>query len=48
MVVVVSGNPFDGLAIHGPFPEGNAANEWASDALQREEWWVVEVQEPKA
>lgn len=46
MVVVVSGNPFDGLRIHGPFPEAEVANEWASEELQGEEWWTVEVQQP--
>lgn len=46
MFVVISGNPFDGLKVHGPFEDGNEANEWASEAreLKDETWWVVSVE----
>jgi hypothetical protein len=48
MFVVISGNPFDGLKIHGPFSDGNEANDWASGSseLKNETWWVVSVTEP--
>lgn len=48
MVVVISGNPFDGMTVHGPFSEANEANEWASanNALRDESWWVVPMESP--
>jgi len=46
MVVVISGNPFDGMRVHGPFGDANEANEWASESreLRGETWWVVSVE----
>lgn len=45
MFVVISGNPFDGMNVHGPFDDANEANEWASGSsdLKNETWWVVSV-----
>ena len=43
MNVVVTGNPFDGLTIYGPFYDASHANEWADDYCAGEDWWVVEV-----
>lgn len=42
--VVVSGNPFDGLTIYGPFPYVEDAIEWADSDLRDEPWWIVKVQ----
>lgn len=49
--VVVTGNSFDGLAIWGPFENGEAANEWVDDKARKGrhlgsycDWWVVELQ----
>jgi len=42
--VVVIGNPFDGLGIHGPFPSREEAEEWAEDA--QNDWWIVELYDP--
>ena len=44
MFVVISGNPFDGMTIHGPFDDGEAANDWADSNIKNDTWWVMEVE----
>ena len=46
MFVVASGNPFDGLVLHGPFDSVEDANGWAETELRRETWWVMKLEEP--
>lgn len=46
MFVVVIGNPFDGLSIHGPFDSHDDARQWAEDEGDSESWWVKEVEKP--
>jgi hypothetical protein len=41
--VVVVGNPVDGIAIFGPFPTLEAAQEYA-DSLGHHEWWITELE----
>lgn len=44
--VIVTGNPIDGVALHGPFDDGNEATEWAEVKL-RTEWWNVGLHKPE-
>ena len=44
--IIISGNIFDGMRVYGPFPNASFANEWADDALQGEEWWGKELEDP--
>lgn len=37
--VVVLGNPFDGMSVHGPFPSIEEANDWGE--ANGEEWLTV-------
>lgn len=46
MFVVIHGNPADGFGYIGPFPDGEAANDYADTALRGEDWWVVALQSP--
>ena len=50
MHVVVVGNPFDGMTIHGPFATGDEANEWADcndkTDLDNVDWWVICLESP--
>lgn len=48
MYVLLVGNPVDGIAVFGPFNNGEEANEWADDHLRNEEWWAVALNSPLA
>lgn len=40
--VVACGSPFDGgIRLHGPFDNGEDANEWAKNHCKDEDWWAV-------
>lgn len=43
--VVVSGNPFDGMTISGPFGDFDDASEWAERNTD-ESWWTVNLENP--
>jgi hypothetical protein len=45
--VVVTGSPFDGLTILGPFDGVDEANQWTDTNVIDDEWWVVEVETPE-
>lgn len=45
MHVVVSGNPFDGMTVWGPFKTGEDATLWA-DAEIDSDWWIVPLEYP--
>lgn len=47
MHVIVRGNPFDGLTIHGPFATGEEAHEWADAYCRDVEWWAVALESPE-
>jgi len=41
--VIAAGNVFDGMTIHGTFPTGEEANEWADVTIDGD-WWCVALQ----
>lgn len=45
--VVAIGNPFDGLALVGPFESGDAAAEWAEANHDAPDWWVLDLTAPE-
>ena len=45
--VVVIGNPFDGLTIHGSFSDLELASEWAERKAGGDDWHVVYLYEAK-
>jgi hypothetical protein len=48
MYVVVTGNPFDGLSLWGPFNDANEAGDWASIEMDGETWWVMAINPTEA
>lgn len=46
MIIVANGNPFDGLALVGPFDDGEQAGEYAERHFDGE-WWIVPVEPPE-
>lgn len=44
--IVVTGNPFSGLTLYGPFASFDAADEWAQTNCNDTEWTIVEVCNP--
>jgi hypothetical protein len=44
--VVAAGNPFDGIVLHGPFDDGNVANEWADVKLRGASWECAKLVVP--
>ena len=46
MYVLVVGNPIDGLQFVGPFPDHDAAVEYA-ERYEDQEWWVTSLDKPK-
>ena len=46
MIVIVYGNPFDGLSVLGMFECTADATDYAGHYLNAEDWWVTSV-EPK-
>lgn len=45
MFVVVFGNPFDGMSVHGPFQDSEDANRYAEDADC--DWWLMDLTQPE-
>ena len=45
--VVISGNPVDGIVLHGPFIDGEQANGWADEHLNNASWWVTTLEDPE-
>jgi len=53
--VVAIGNPFDGIALWGPFEDNEEAVEWVAKALKTiaeqnsggSDWWIIELEDPK-
>lgn len=43
--VIIHGNPVDGIALIGPFPDGEAAVEYAERELDGD-WWVADLTDP--
>lgn len=46
MFVVISGDPFDGMTLFGPFEDGEDANSYADTELAKETWWVMQLKPP--
>ena len=44
--VVLSGNPVDGLMLHGPFDDHDAALAWGDRALNFQ-WWTADLHQPE-
>lgn len=45
--IVISGNPVDGMSFHGPFDDGNYANDWARAEMgNAEDWWITRLSKP--
>lgn len=44
-IIIVTGNPVDGLEFFGPFETGEEAFEYA-DENRLEEWWTAPINEP--
>jgi hypothetical protein len=42
LTIVVTGNPVDGFAMHGPFHDTEQATEWAESSL-RGDWWLADL-----
>jgi hypothetical protein len=38
---VISGDPIDGITIHGPFFESDDAIDWAENFISHGHWWVT-------
>lgn len=43
---LVTGNPFDGLNLHGPFQDAESANAYADNHHSPDDFWVVPVYPP--
>lgn len=43
--IVITGNPVDGFAYHGPFESEEEAQEWAENECQ-DDWWVAPLASP--
>lgn len=41
--VIVDGNPFDGMTVHGPFPDPDTANAWAERYSKGGDWLNVNL-----
>ena len=46
-VILIIGNPVDGLHFVGPFDTADEANEYAEVVYDDEEWWSVALESPK-
>jgi hypothetical protein len=46
--IVVTGNPIDGFAYHGPFDTFEDAEEWAQNAGVMGDWWITDLLPPVA
>ena len=44
MIVVATGNPFDGMRLYGQFEDEESAQDWASE--NAEEWHTLEMTSP--
>lgn len=44
MIVVITGNPIDGFAVHGPFEDEESAAEWGVRGEHC--WWVTTMEAP--
>jgi hypothetical protein len=45
--VVVTGNPFDGLQVYGPFDNADDALQHAEETDYGKDWWIVPVRKPE-
>ena len=45
-IIVVRGNPIDGLEFFGPFDSEDDATEWADNHRDSRDWWVAYVTKP--
>lgn len=43
LIMLASGNPFEGLALAGPFDSGEDAEEFG-ETYQSSDWWIVTVE----
>jgi hypothetical protein len=43
---LATGNPFDGLKLHGPFDDAETANEYAENHYHGEDWWAMIINPP--
>jgi len=44
LIIVMVGNPFDGLTAFGPFDDDQRASDWADGCDT--DYWIVEVLKP--
>lgn len=45
MIIVIVGNPIEGLDIYGPFDDIDQAIGWGEDLVQGD-WWLAKVESP--
>jgi hypothetical protein len=45
--LLIVGNPVDGFDYYGPFPDADAASEWAENNRRDEVWWTTKLTTPK-
>lgn len=47
MLILVIGNPVDGIIFIGPFDDGEEAVEYAEVHHKNDEWWMAPIDTPK-
>jgi hypothetical protein len=45
-MILVIGNPMDGIRFVGPFPDSVEANDYADEKYHGEEWWAARIDPP--
>lgn len=46
MIIIIKGNPVDGLEYIGPFPDLTTAGEYA-DKIGNSDWWITRLTAPE-
>ncbi len=44
MWTVATGNPWDGMSLHGIFSDPDEANVYAQNEFRDVDWWVVQIE----
>lgn len=47
MIIIITGNPIDGLFFYGPFPSRPAAIQWAEAEQDGQDWWLGSLERPE-
>lgn len=45
-LVMLAGNPIDGLTVYGPFTDADDADRWA-ESNHIGEWWLTVLEQPE-